>query len=51
VPVSVVDDQQENMWVGGLADGTSVIVQGQDFVREGQVVEPVGIEAPKTALK
>jgi multidrug efflux system membrane fusion protein len=51
VPVSVVDDQQENMWVGGLADGASVIVQGQDFVREGQVVEPVGIEAPKTAAR
>ena len=51
VPVSVVDDQQENMWVGGLADGARVIVQGQDFVREGQVVEPVGIEAPKTAAR
>jgi len=51
VPVSVVDDQQENMWVGGVPDGARVIVQGQDFVREGQVVEPVGVEAPKTALK
>jgi len=51
VPVSVVDDQQENMWVGGIADGTRVIVQGQDFVREGQVVEPVGVEAPKTAAR
>jgi multidrug efflux system membrane fusion protein len=51
VPVSVVDDQQENMWVGGVADGTRVIVQGQDFVREGQVVEPVGAEAPKTAAR
>ena len=41
VRVSVVDDQQENMWVGGLADAVRVIVQGQDFVREGQKVEPV----------
>ena len=24
------------MWVGGIADGARVIVQGQDFVREGQ---------------
>ena len=23
------------MWVGGVADGARVIVQGQDFVREG----------------
>jgi len=51
VPVSVVDDQQENMWVGGVTDGARVIVQGQDFVREGQVVEPVGVEAPKTAAR
>jgi multidrug efflux system membrane fusion protein len=51
VPVSVIEDQQENMWVGGLADGARVIVQGQDFVREGQAVEPVGIEAPKTAAR
>ena len=29
------------MWVAGVADGARVIVQGQDFVREGQKVEPV----------
>jgi multidrug efflux system membrane fusion protein len=51
VPVSVIDDQQEFMWVGGLADGARVIVQGQDFVREGQEVEPVAGEAPKTAAR
>jgi len=51
VPVSVVDDQQENMWVGGIADGARVIVQGQDFVREGQQVEAVEGEAPKTASR
>ena len=39
------------MWVGGVADGARVIVQGQDFVREGQEVEPVGAEAPKTAAR
>jgi len=36
VPVSVVDDQQQVMFVSGVADGARVIVQGQDFVREGQ---------------
>ena len=51
LPVSVVEDQQENMWVRGIADGARVIVQGQDFVREGQVVEPVAAEAPKTAAR
>jgi multidrug efflux system membrane fusion protein len=50
--VSVVEDQQEFMWVGGIADGARVIVQGQDFVREGQQVEAVGGgEAPKTAAR
>src|SRR5437868_9415496 len=50
-PVAVIDDQQENMWVRGLADAARVIVQGQDFVREGQQVEPVSAEAPKTAAR
>ena len=41
VPVSVVEDEQGYMWVAGIADGSRVIVQGQDFVREGQKVEAV----------
>jgi multidrug efflux system membrane fusion protein len=41
VPVTVVEDEQIYMWVGGIADGSRVIVQGQDFVREGQKVEAV----------
>ena len=41
VPVSVVEDEQSYMWVAGIADGARVIVQGQDFVREGQKVEAV----------
>jgi membrane fusion protein, multidrug efflux system len=49
VPVSVVDDQQQFMFVSGIADGARVIVQGQDFVREGQQVEPVDAQPPKTA--
>jgi len=49
VPVAVIDDQQQVMWVGGVADAARVIVQGQDFVREGQEVEAVDAEQPKTA--
>jgi len=41
--VSVVEDEQTFMWVAGVPDGARVIVQGQDFVREGQVVEPVPV--------
>ena len=39
--VSIVEDEQSNMWVAGIPDGARVIVQGQDFVREGQTVDPV----------
>jgi multidrug efflux system membrane fusion protein len=41
VPVGILEDEQGFMWVGGVADGARVIVQGQDFVREGQRVEAV----------
>jgi multidrug efflux system membrane fusion protein len=41
VPVSVVEDKQSFMWLTGIPDGAQVIVQGQDFVREGQRVEAV----------
>lgn len=41
VPVSLLEDEQSFMWVTGIADGSRVIVQGQDFVREGQKVDAV----------
>jgi multidrug efflux system membrane fusion protein len=41
LPVKIVEDEQSYMWVSGIADRSHVIVQGQDFVREGQKVEPV----------
>jgi multidrug efflux system membrane fusion protein len=39
--VGVIEDEQTAMWVDGIAEGARVIVQGQDFVREGQKVEAV----------
>jgi multidrug efflux system membrane fusion protein len=51
VPVTVIEDEQQLMWVGGVKDAARVIVAGQDFVREGQVVEAVETEAPKTAAR
>jgi multidrug efflux system membrane fusion protein len=41
--VSVVEDEQTFMWVTGVPEGARVIVQGQDFVREGQIVEAVPV--------
>jgi len=40
-PVTLVEDGPERLWVGGLTDGARVIVQGQDFVKEGETVEAV----------
>lgn len=40
-PIGIVEDGRETLWVSGIADGASVIVQGQDFVVVGQHVAPV----------
>ncbi len=47
VPVTIDEDGPSFMWVGGVADGARVIVQGQDFVREGLRVEAVAASAEK----
>jgi len=51
VPVSVIEDDQADMWVAGIPDGTQVIVQGQDFVREGQKVDAVAASAVTAIAK
>jgi multidrug efflux system membrane fusion protein len=43
VPVTVVEDEQNQMWVAGVPNNARVIVQGQDFVREGQKVVAVPV--------
>ena len=49
VPVQVLADGQTQMWVDGIASGARVIVQGQDFVREGQRVAPVPYQPSPSA--
>lgn len=39
VPVALVDDEDQFLWVSGLSDGARMIVRGQDFIREGQRVD------------
>ena len=41
VPVGLVEDGTETLWVSGLEPAARLIVQGQDFVREGVKVEAV----------
>ncbi len=40
-PVELVDDEATHLWVTGLTDSMRLITRGQDFIREGQKVEPV----------
>ena len=51
VPVTIVEDEQEHMWVSGIKEHARVIVQGQDFVREGQIVEAIPASDQKTARR
>jgi multidrug efflux system membrane fusion protein len=45
VPVAVVEDGQAELWVAGINPELRVIVQGQDFVKEGELVEAVAAPA------
>jgi membrane fusion protein, multidrug efflux system len=49
--VSITEDKQQTMWVNGLPDGARVIVRGQDFVRDGQLVDAVAVADFQTARK
>ncbi len=42
-PVTIVEDTIDKLWLAEIPDGTRVIVQGQDFVKEGEMVEPIPI--------
>jgi membrane fusion protein, multidrug efflux system len=41
IPVVLVDDEDNAIWVTGVEKGMRIITRGQDFVREGQKVEAV----------
>jgi len=51
VPTTVLGDDQAFMWLAGVPDGARVIVQGQDFVREGVAVEAVDTAVEKSAQR
>ena len=44
VPVTVVADAADGIWVAGLPDSATIITVGHDYVAEGQAVEPVLVE-------
>lgn len=40
-PVTVLGGENDNLWVDGLPDTVTVITVGQDYVKDGETVEPV----------
>jgi multidrug efflux system membrane fusion protein len=49
--VTIVEDEQSHMWIAGVRDGARVIVQGQDFVREGQTVDAIAAAEVTATVK
>ena len=41
MPVQIISDGPEGMWIAGLPDKTTVITVGQEFVSDGEKVETV----------
>lgn len=41
VPVTIIGQDADGLWVGGLPERATVITVGQEFVVDGQTVEPV----------
>jgi multidrug efflux system membrane fusion protein len=50
VPVTIIEDTRDQVWVAGPSDGARVIVQGQDFVKDGQKVHAVGVGTDSSPL-
>ena len=49
--ITIIEDDQAFMWLAGIPDGARVIVQGQDFVREGIAVDADESAAEKSAQR
>lgn len=49
LPVEIVRESPEAIWVAGLPGSARVIVSGQEFVREGRAIRPVPMNG--TALR
>ncbi len=49
LPVKIIDDAPEGVWIEGLPDSARVITLGQEFVVDGQKVRPVTETATRAA--
>ena len=44
VPITILSDTSDYMWILGLPDNVKLITVGQDFVSHGQTVQPVATD-------
>ncbi|HZP21045.1 MAG TPA: efflux RND transporter periplasmic adaptor subunit [Bauldia sp.] len=51
VPISIVDDERDSVWVTGIDKPMRVIVVGQDFVKDGDPVEAVSAAEAATGME
>ncbi|MEL6746367.1 MAG: efflux RND transporter periplasmic adaptor subunit [Pseudomonadota bacterium] len=49
VPVTIMGDARDSLWVAGLPEAARVITVGQEYVRDGQVVTPVSVQQTASA--
>lgn len=48
-PVTIVFSEEEKLWITGLPDMVKLITHGQDYVNQGQVVDPVPVSQEEKA--
>lgn len=46
-PTEIIDSTEEKIWVTGLPEAFSLIVVGQGFIKEGEVVSPSSVAEPQ----
>ena len=51
VPVKIISQAKDGMWVSGVTPGTSIITLGHEYVSAGELVEPVENDATNKAKK
>jgi multidrug efflux system membrane fusion protein len=49
LPASILDDEVDGIWLGGLPPALRLIVVGQEFVETGETVRAVTVETPGAA--
>ena len=41
MPIKILEDVQNGIWVKGIPDSSNIIIRGQGFVENGEKVKPI----------